>query len=145
MLSGNSPLQFAPEDRLPILPFARVPIQNHLWSKDEILIENVSDSSGQLIGEQIRAFAAEVICDRSKLRTDSKARQIFHDSPRHHVLAEKRRRFGLRKGALQEVLKELLRKWELHVRTNAVTFCDLLLKPASHAVALHNDNFREES
>src|SRR5437763_7342998 len=60
MLARGGLLQLAPKDRLPILPLARVPIQNHLRAKDEILVENVSDFSGQLKGAQFTAFAAEV-------------------------------------------------------------------------------------
>src|SRR5438128_10037340 len=74
----------------------------------------------------------------------NKARQIFHDPPRHHLLIEKIRRFGLRESALQKIVKEFLWKRKLHVRANAVAVCDLLFEPAAHAVALHDDNFWQE-
>ena len=105
----------------------------------------MSDSSGQLIGAQFGAFTAEVIGDRSKLRTSSKARQIFHDPPRHYLLIEKIRRFRLRESVLQKIVKEFLWKRKLHVRANAMAFCDLLFEPAAHAVALHEYNFRQKS
>jgi hypothetical protein len=144
VLAGSGPLQFAPKQRLPILPLARVPIQNHFRAKDDVLVENVSDSSGQLIGAQFSALAAHVICHRRELRTGRKAGQILHDPPRHHVLIEKIRRFGLRESVLEKIAKEILWKRELHIGANALAFCDLLLEPAPHAVALHNDNFRQE-
>src|SRR4029077_9994833 len=119
MLARSGLLQLAPTDRLPILPLARVPIQNHLRPKDEVLVERVSDSSGQLIGAQFGAFAAEIVGDCSKLRTGSKARQIFHDPPRHYILIKKICRFGLRESVLQKIVKELLWKRKLHIRANA--------------------------
>src|SRR5437660_11355649 len=96
MLTRSGLLQLAPKDRLPLVPLACVPIQNHLRAKDEVLVESVSDSSGQLIGAQFGAFTAEVMGDRSKLRTSSKARQILHDPPRHYLLIVKIRRFRFR-------------------------------------------------
>src|SRR4029077_2981948 len=68
MLARSGLLQLAPKDRLQIGPLACVPIQNHLRAKDEVLVESVSDSSGQLIGALFDAFTAEIIGDRSKLR-----------------------------------------------------------------------------
>ena len=144
MLTRSGLLQLAPKDRLPLVPLACVPIQNHLRAKDEVLVESVSDSSGQLIGAQFGAFTAEVMGDRSKLRTSSKARQILHDPPRHYLLIEKIRRFRLRESVLQKIVKEFLWKGKLHVRANAMAFCDLLFEPAAHAVALHQYNFRQE-
>jgi len=41
-------------------------------------------------------------------------------------------------------VKEFLWKRKLHVRANAMAFCDLLFEPAAHAVALHEYNFRQE-
>jgi len=104
----------------------------------------VSDSSGQLIGAQFGAFTAEIIGDRSKLRTGSKARQVFHDPPRHYLPIEQIRRFGLRESVLQKIVKEFLWKRKLHVRANAMAFCNLLFEPAAHAVALHDYNFWQE-
>src|SRR4029077_14069513 len=144
MLTRSGLLQLAPKDRLPFIPLACVPIQNHLRAKDEVLVENVSDSSGQLIGAQFGAFTAEIIGDRSKLRTGSKARKIFHDPPRHYILIKQICRFGSRESILQEIVKELLWKRKLHVRANAMACCDLLFKPAAHAIALHEYNFRQE-
>jgi hypothetical protein len=51
---------------------------------------------------------------------------------------------GSRESILQEIVKELLWKRKLHVRANAMAFCDLLFEPAAHAVALHEYNFRQE-
>jgi hypothetical protein len=51
---------------------------------------------------------------------------------------------GSRESVLQKIVKEFLWKRKLHVRANAMAFCDLLFEPAAHAVALHEYNFRQE-
>src|SRR5207237_931925 len=47
MLTRSVLLQLAPKNRLPIVPLACVPIQNHLRAKDAVLAERVSDCSSQ--------------------------------------------------------------------------------------------------
>ena len=79
--SGRSATQLAPQNSLPIFSATAFPIEDHLRSKREILIEGARDLARELEASQLRTGPFKVASQLGKLTLGEERRKQLHDPP----------------------------------------------------------------
>jgi len=135
--------QLAPESGLPVLILSRLPGQDHLGPKEQVLVKAVGQPPGQLIALQLTAVT-EITGDQGIFGPLGQFRQDpqqlpLQNPPVHHGPGEQ-----LRQDQPENPVHEIIGKGTFQVGANPLGASQLITEPAGHAAALHHHDLRGE-
>ena len=141
--AGNFPPQRGLPDFLR-LDATIVPIEHHLGTIDEVLLEELRKAVGELDEFARIGLLAKVMPDRIEASPIEQRGQRLDDSPDERVAAGGGFQRRVRRHVAEEFVTDFLREKELEVRADAEAPGQFQAQPSLHAAMAHDDELRQE-
>ena len=132
--------QCPPERGLPVDATAALPIQDHVRTEDDVLVERIGDTGGELNPSDPVLVTSQVCAQGDTLRPVQQLRQHSGDRPQQRLGLQDGAGSGVRRqGRRDRADDQVPRERKIRIGPHAEPLRQLHRQPAFHTFALHDD------